>query len=379
MLDGIRVLDLSRVIAGPYCAMMLADLGADVVKVERPEGDDARRWGPPFWKDTSPGFLAVNANKRSIVVDLKDREAVEWLAALIGDSDVVLQNLRPGSIDELGLGARTLTARFPRLIYCSVWAFGAAGPMRLKPGYEPMLQAFSGLMMMNGDEGGPPTRVGTSILDYGTGMWAAIGILAALVRRAASGRGCVVDASLYETGLAWLKGHYASFSTSGVIPERHRTGSHRVVPFESFETETGPIIVAAGNDRLFAKLAKVLGRPEWASDPKYATNAARVANKPALLAEIARLFGTASKDAWIARLEAEGVPCAVINTLPDAASTKQADALGIVQTPPGGEYTLIGLPLSFDGARPRIRRAPPRAGEHTDEVRRERLRSPRPD
>jgi crotonobetainyl-CoA:carnitine CoA-transferase CaiB-like acyl-CoA transferase len=372
MLDGIRVVEIGQALAGPMAGEILAHLGADVVKVERPEGDDARRWGPPFWKDTSPGFLAVNANKRSIVVDLKDREAVEWLTALIGDSDVVLQNLRPGSIDELGLGARALTARFPRLIYCSVWAFGASGPMRLKPGYEPMLQAFSGIMMMNGDEGGPPTRVGTSILDYGTGMWAAIGILAALVRRAASGRGCIVDASLYETGLAWLKGHYASFSTSGVIPERHRTGSHRVVPFEAFETTTGPIIVAAGNDRLFAKLAKVLGRPEWASDPKYATNAARVANKPALLTEIARLFATSSKDAWIARLEAEGVPCAVINTLPDAASTKQADALGIVQTPPGGEYTLIGLPLSFDGARPRIRRAPPRVGEHTDEVRRER-------
>jgi len=372
MLEGIRVIEIGQALAGPMAGEILAHLGADVVKVERPEGDDARRWGPPFWKDTSPGFLAVNANKRSIVVDLKNAEAVEWLTTLIGDADVVLQNLRPGSIDELGLGARTLTARFPRLIYGSVWAFGAQGPMRLLPGYEPMLQAFAGIMMMNGDEGGPPTRVGTSILDYGTGMWAAIGILAALVRRAATGRGCVVDASLYETGLAWLKGHYASFSTSGVIPERHRTGSHRVVPFEAFETTTGPIIVAAGNDRLFAKLAKVLGRPEWTSDPQYATNAARVANKPALLAEIARLFATASKDTWIGRLEAEGVPCAVINTLPDAASTKQAAALGIVQAPPGGDYTLIGLPLSFDGVRPRIRRAPPRAGEHTDEVRRER-------
>jgi crotonobetainyl-CoA:carnitine CoA-transferase CaiB-like acyl-CoA transferase len=229
-------------------------------------------------------------------------------------------------------------------------------------------------MMMNGDEGGPPTRVGTSILDYGTGMWAAIGILAALVRRAATGRGAVVDASLYETGLAWLKGHHASFSTSGIVPERHRTGSHRVVPFESFETTTGPIIIAAGNDRLFAKLARVLGHPEWAGDPRYATNAERVANKPALLAEIAKVLAGGSRDEWIARLEAEGVPCAVINTLPEAASTAQAQALGIVQTPPGGGYTLIGLPLSFDGERPRIRRAPPAPGEHTDEVRRERPR-----
>jgi crotonobetainyl-CoA:carnitine CoA-transferase CaiB-like acyl-CoA transferase len=350
---------------------VLAHLGADVVKVERPEGDDARRWGPPFWKDTSPGFLAVNANKRSITVDLKDPEAVAWLTALIGEADVVVQNLRPGTIDELGLGADALTRRFPRLVYCSVWAFGSTGPMRLRPGYEPLLQAFSGLMMMNGDEGGPPTRVGTSILDYGTGLWAAVGVLAALVRRAATGRGCVVDASLYETGLAWLKGHYASYSTSGVVPERHRTGSHRVVPFESFETTTGPIIVAAGNDRLFAKLARVLGRPEWAADSKYATNAARVENKPTLLAEIAAIFRTASKGEWIDRLEAAGVPCAVINTLPDAAATPQAEALGIVQTVPGETYTLIGLPLSFDGVRPAIRRPPPRIGEHDAEVRKE--------
>jgi crotonobetainyl-CoA:carnitine CoA-transferase CaiB-like acyl-CoA transferase len=369
MLDGIRVVEIAQALAGPMAGEVLAHLGADVVKVERPEGDDARRWGPPFWRDTSPGFLAVNANKRSITVDLKDRAAVEWLITLIGDADVVVQNLRPGSIDEIGLGADALTRRFPRLIYCSVWAFGNTGPMRLKPGYEPMLQAFSGLMMMNGDEGGPPTRVGTSILDYGTGVWAAVGVLAALVRRAATGQGCVVDASLYETGLAWLKGAYASFSTSGVIPERHRTGSHRVVPFESFETSTGPIIVAAGNDRLFVKLATVLGRPEWAKDPKYVTNATRVANKAELIAEIARIFRTASKGEWIDRLEAAGVPCAVINTLPDAASTPQADALGIVQKVPGHDYTLIGLPLSFDGARPMIRRPPPAIGEHDAEVR----------
>ena len=369
MLDGIRVVEIGQALAGPMAGEVLAHLGADVVKVERPEGDDARRWGPPFWKDTSPGFLAVNANKRSITVDLKDREAVAWLTTLVADADVLVQNLRPGAIDELGLGAAALTKRFPRLIYCSVWAFGHTGPMRLRPGYEPMLQAFSGLMMMNGDEGGPPTRVGTSILDYGTGVWAAVGVLAALVRRAATGRGCVVDASLYETGLAWLKGHYASFSTSGIIPERHRTGSHRVVPFESFETSTGPIIIAAGNDRLFAKLATVLGRKEWAADPKYATNAARVENKVALLAEIARIFRTASKGEWIDRLEAAGVPCAVINTLPDAAATPQAQALGIVQKVPGDDYTLIGLPLSFDGQRPAIRRPPPTIGQHNAELR----------
>jgi crotonobetainyl-CoA:carnitine CoA-transferase CaiB-like acyl-CoA transferase len=364
MLKGIRVLEIGQNLAGPVAAEILAHLGADVVKVERPEGDDARRWGPPFWKGVSPGFLAVNANKRSITVDLKDREAVAWLDGVIAEADVVIQNLRPGALASLGLDGATLTRRHPRLVYCSVWAFGRTGPLTLKPGYEPLLQAFSGLMMMNGDEGGPATRIGTSILDYGTGMWAAIGTLAALVHRERTGRGCVVDASLLETGLAWLKGHYASFMSSGVVPERHRTGSHRVVPFESFETRTGPILIAAGNDRLFAKLARVVGHPEWATDPRFVTNAARVENKKELLARLGEIFATGSKGEWIDRLEAEGVPCSVINTLPEAVAHPQTAALGIVQPVPGDTATLIGLPLSFDGERPAIRRAPPGVGEH---------------
>jgi crotonobetainyl-CoA:carnitine CoA-transferase CaiB-like acyl-CoA transferase len=371
MLNGTRVVEIGQNLAGPVAGEILAHLGADVVKIERPEGDDARRWGPPFWKGTSPGFLAVNANKRSITLDLKDTAALGWLVDFVGEADVLIQNLRPGAVDELGLGPNTLTARYPRLIYCSIWAFGRVGPLSLKPGYEPMVQAFSGLMMMNGDEGGPPTRIGTSILDYGTGMWTAMGALAGLVRRAKTGRGCIVDASLFETGLAWLKGHYATFSTSGIVPERHRTGSHRVVPFQSFETKTGPIIVGAGNDRLFAKLSRVLGHPEWAADPRFATNAARVANTAALIAEIERVFLTGSKGEWIDRLEAEGVPCAAINSLPEAVAQPQVAALGMLQEVPGDAYTLMGLPLSFDGVRPTIRRAPPGVGEHNDDVRKD--------
>ncbi len=178
-LEGVRVVEVAQNLAGPMAAEILAHMGADVIKVERPEGDDARRWGPPFFNGTSPGYLAVNANKRSITVDLKDKAAVERLIELIGEADVLVQNLRPGSLEALGLGAEVLTKKFPRLIYCSVWAFGRTGPLKMKPGYEPMVQAFSGLMMMNGDEGGPPTRIGTSVLDYGTGMWAAMGVLAA--------------------------------------------------------------------------------------------------------------------------------------------------------------------------------------------------------
>jgi crotonobetainyl-CoA:carnitine CoA-transferase CaiB-like acyl-CoA transferase len=368
MLSGVRVVEVGQNLAGPMAGEILAHMGADVIKVERPEGDDARRWGPPFWKDVSPGFLAVNANKRSITVDLKNAQAVTELTDIIGEADVLIQNLRPGTLDELGLGPDTLTSRYRRLIYCSVWAFGSSGPLQLKPGYEPMVQAFSGLMMMNGDEGGPPTRIGTSVLDYGTGMWAAIGVLAGLVGRAQSGRGCVVDASLFETGLAWLKGHYATFSVSGTVPERHRTGSSRLIPFQGFETKTGAIIVAAGNDRLFAKLVQAMGHPEWATDPRYATNAARSAHKAELLGALDLIFLTATKGEWIDRLEAAGVPCSVINSMPEAASTPQAQALGIVQRVPGDDYTLIGLPLSFDGVRPQMRTPPPQRGEHTEEV-----------
>jgi crotonobetainyl-CoA:carnitine CoA-transferase CaiB-like acyl-CoA transferase len=295
---------------------------------------------------------------------------VERLLPLIAEADVLVQNLKPGSLEALGLGADVLTARFPRLIYCSVWAFGRTGPMKLKPGYEPMVQAFSGLMMMNGDENGPPTRIGTSVLDFGTGMWAAMGVLAGLVRRTETGRGCVVDASLFETGLAWLKGHYASYRASGSVPERHRTGSNRVVPFQAFETKTGPLIVAAGNDRLFVKLAGALGHPEWAKDPRFVTNAARVEHRDALLAEVEAIFATRAKGEWIDLLEAEGVPCAPINTLPEAVAHEQADALGMIQPVPGDDFSLVALPLSCDGARPSIRRAPPAVGQHDADVQR---------
>jgi crotonobetainyl-CoA:carnitine CoA-transferase CaiB-like acyl-CoA transferase len=368
-LEGIRVVEIAQNLAGPMAAEILAHMGADVIKVERPEGDDARKWGPPFWKGVSPGFLAVNANKRGITLDLKDAKAVAWLMDFLGGADVLVQNLRPGSLEELGLGPDVLLARHPRLVYCSVWAFGSSGPLKMKPGFEPMVQAFSGLMMMNGDEGGPPTRIGTSILDYGTGMWTAMGALAGLVQRQRTGRGCVVDASLYETGLAWLKGHFASYRASGEVPERHRTGSQRVVPFQGFETKTGTIIVAAGNDRLFAKLAAVVGHPEWATDERFATNAARVAHKPALLVLLEAIFPTRTKGEWIDLLEAGGVPCGPIHSLPEAVAQPQAEVLGIIQPLPGDDYDVVALPISFDGRRPPIRRAPPRLGEHNADLR----------
>ena len=368
-LAGIRVVEIAANLAGPFAAEILAHMGADVVKVERPEGgDDTRGWGPPFWQGNSPAYLAMNANKRSITVDLKDPTAVAWLGDFIAERDVLVQNLRPGVLEELGLGPEAMLARNPRLVYCSLWAFGRTGPMRLRPGYEPMVQAFAGLMMVNGDEDGPPTRIGTSILDYGTGMWGAMGALCGLVQRQATGRGCVVDASLFETALAWLTGHFASYRASGELPIRHRTGSRRLVVFQGFETRNGAIIIAAGNDRLFAKLAAVLGRPEWATDPRFATNAERNKNRDLLIPEIERIVLTRTKGEWIDRLEQVGVPCAPIHGMDEALAHPQTAATGMIQRVPELDFELMGLPLSFDGTRPGIRRSPPTLGQHNDEI-----------
>jgi crotonobetainyl-CoA:carnitine CoA-transferase CaiB-like acyl-CoA transferase len=368
-LAGVIVVEIAANLAGPFAAEILAHMGADVVKVERPDGgDDARGWGPPFWRGDSPAYLAMNANKRSITVDLKDRAAVAWLADFIASRDVLVQNLRPGVLDDAGLGPAAMLAKNPRLVYCSLWAFGSTGPLKLRPGYEPMVQAFSGLMAVNGDEDSPPTRIGTSILDFGTGMWAAIGILGGLVQREATGRGCVVDTSLFETALGWLTGHFAGYRASGELPVRHRTGSRRLVVFEGFETKNGPIIIAAGNDRLFAKLAVVLGRPEWATDPRYATNAQRIEHREEIVPEVARIVAGRTKGEWIDRLEEAGVPCAPIHAMDEALTHPQAEATGMLLPLPELDFELMGLPVSFDGRRPGIRRPPPRLGQHNDEV-----------
>jgi len=368
-LEGIKVVEIAQNLAGPYAGEILAALGADVVKVERPEGgDDARGWGPPFWRGTSPAFLTMNSDKRSITLDLKDPAAVAWLTAYLGDADVLVQNLRPGVLEAFGLGPEALLAKYPRLVYCSLWAFGRTGPLRLRPGYEPMVQAFAGLMTVNGDEGGPPTRIGTSILDYGTGMWTAIGTLAALVRRQQTGRGGVVDASLFETALAWLTGHYTAYRITGELPVPHRSGSRRLVVFQAFEAKDGPVIVAAGNDRLFAKLAQALGRPDWAQDARFATNAARVTNRAALIPEIEAIVRTRTKAEWLERLEQAGVPCAPIQNLAEVLAEPQTGATGMLQPVPELGLELLGLPLSFDGERPPIRRRAPHLGEHNGEI-----------
>ena len=368
-LKGIRVVEVAQNLAGPYCAEILAHLGADVIKVERPAGgDDTRGWGPPFLDGDGSSFHAVNLGKRSIAVDLKDSAAVARLLQLIDSADVLVQNLRPGSMDELGLDGPTLMRRNPKLVYCSLGALGSVGPLKDRPGFEPMVQAFAGMMMMSGQPDGPPVRMGTQVLDHGTGMWAAIGVLAALVRRSATGRGGTVDTSLFETALGWWTIHYAGYALSGELPQRHPTGSPKLIVFQGFEARNGPLVIAAANDRLFVKLAVALGRADWASDPRFARNAGRYEHREEILSEVARIVATRTKGEWIDILEAAGVPCAPINTLTEMLAEPQTEAVGMLMQVPGLDLRLMGLPIMLDGERPPISRRAPKLGEHTREI-----------
>ena len=369
-LAGIKVVEIGQNIAGPYASEILSWLGADVVKVERPDGgDDARGWGPPFWRGTATTFQAMNHGKRSIAIDLKDAESVAWLKTYIGSVDVLIQNLRPGVLEELGLGATELRAANPRLVYCSLWAFGHKGPMRMNPGYEPMIQAFAGMFSANGAEDGPPSRVGMQVLDLGTGIWSALGCIAALFQRHTTGTGCVVDTSLFETAMGWLQVMMAGFSATAKQPERHRSGNPRVVVFQAFTASDGEVVIAAANDRLFAKLGRELGHPEWADDPRFASNALRVQHKAEIVPVIAAVLATKPMRHWIDRLEAIGVPCAPIHDFQQVVDQPQTRAIGIFQTVPEVDLRIVGLPISFDGVRPPVKGRAPEIGEHTDAIR----------
>ncbi len=366
-LAGVKVVEFAQNLAGPYAAEILATLGADVLKIERPDGgDDARGWGPPFLNGAAATFHAVNHNKRAITLDLKDPAAINWLKDYLLTADVLVQNLRPGVLDGLGLDSDTLLKANPRLIYCSLWAFGHSGPLRLRPGYEPMIQAFSGMFKINGTEDGPPTRVGMPALDLGSGLWTALGCIAALFRRHSTGLGGVVDTSLFETALAWQSVYLAGYSLTGKQPERHRSGSSKLVVFQSFETSDGEVIVAAANDRLFAKLVTALGRADWAKDPRFASNALRVQHKHIVLPTLAEIFRTASTEQWVERLELAGVPCAPINDMHTVAEHPQTKAMGMYESAGSDYLKLVGLPVSFDGIRPAITSPAPRLGEHNE-------------
>jgi crotonobetainyl-CoA:carnitine CoA-transferase CaiB-like acyl-CoA transferase len=368
-LDGITVIELGHSVAAPYACEILGDLGADVIKVEKLDGDDARTWGPPFWGEASATFQSFNRNKRSVVVNLKDKVERERLRKLIVErADVVVANLRPGSAAEIGLDAHALRKLKPSLIYCTIGAFGAVGPLKDLPGYDPLMQAFGGLMSVTGEPDQRPVRVGTSVMDMATGMWSVIGVLAALLQRGKSGKGLSIDTSLLETALGWMCYHAANYQASGELPKRQGSGVAMIAPYRGYASKDGLIVIAAGNDKLFAALARALGRPEWIEDARFRSNPDRVKHRDALNRSIEELISTRTNKEWSAILDEAGVPNAPMQTIAEVLEHPQTKALGIVQQSPQRDIALVGLPLSLDGARPAFRRSPPPLGAHTDEV-----------
>lgn len=370
-LEGIKVVELAQNLAGPFCAEILSHLGAEVIKVEKPGiGDDARHWGKLLSEDAGASFNAININKKSVVLDLKDPAERDKLLKVVDGADVVVQNMLPGVLEKMGLGAKELMARNPRLIYCSVSAYGNAGPKRSEPGYEPIVQAFSAMCMMSGWPGGPPIRMGTQVLDHGSAMWAAIGVLSAIIERGKTGKGKLVETSLFETATAWWMNPYSNYAATGEVPERHPSGSNGVVIFSGFETADSPIVIAAGSDRLFLKLADVLGKPEWKAEPAYANNRGRVEHKDKLLGECQAILKTRPRAHWLKVITEGGVPCTAVNTLPEMLAEPQTEAMGMLQSVPNlaSDVKLIGLPIQLDGQRPKFRQRAPRLGEHNKEV-----------
>jgi crotonobetainyl-CoA:carnitine CoA-transferase CaiB-like acyl-CoA transferase len=368
-LAGIVVVELGHSVAAPFAGQVLADLGAEVVKVEKADGDDARQWGPPFLDGAAATFQAINRNKRSVVCDLRDPQSHGRLVQFIVErADVVLQNLRPGQVDALGLDGATLCAKKATLLYCNVGAFGRAGPLADRPGYDPLMQAFGGIMTVVGEEGRPPVRVGPSIIDMGTALWAVIGILSALHRRRETGRGGIVDVSLFETAAAWMTLYAAHYLASGELPHRRGSGQAGIVPYRGYRTADGDLMVAGANDTQYRKLCGVLGHPEWADDPRFLTNPDRVQNAAALYAMIEIEMARRTNAEWIAALDAAGVPCAPVQNVKEMLEHEQTRALGFMQAVPGLSVPLVGLPISFDGRRPSPRRGPPALGEATAEV-----------
>ena len=368
-LQGLTILEIGHTVAAPYAGMILAELGADVIKVETPGSGDYSRGMPPFRDGKSAVYQVLNRGKRSIAVDLANpADAARVKQLILDEVDVIVHNLKFGAMAKLGFGAPALLEAKPSLIYCNIGAFGAVGPMRDRPGYDPLVQAFGGLMSIMGEDGRAPVRVGVSITDMAAGLWSVIGIQAAYVERERTGRGGVVDTSLAETALAWLAYHFSSYFVSGVQPKREGSGLAQIVPYQAFATSDAYVMVAAGNDNLFRKLCIALGREELASDPRFATNKERCANRAELIPMLEAVFATAPASAWLSRLAVQDVPCSPINTIDQVVEEPQVKALGMFQLSPDRTETLLGLPLSFDGVRPPFRRGAPELGAHTDEV-----------
>ena len=371
-LDGIRVIDLSRVIAGPWCGALLADLGADVVKVEDTgPGDESRTW-PPHKDGEAAAYLLFNRNKRGIALDLKTPEAVEVVKRLVKDADVVIENFRTGTMESFGLGYDVLSQINPRLIYCSVSAFGRTGPRKDSPGYEALMQAFSGIMSITGEPGGQPVRAGVSFLDLTTGILCALGVSNAIIQREKTGLGQRVDGSLLETAVSLLAFHAEGYLLTGALPRALGSGHPSLSPYRNFKCRDGQwIFIAAANDRFWQKLAKELGLSDLAADPRYQKNQGRVANRAELEGILEKTIGELDREPLLKRLEEADVPATPVNTVDQVMNDPQTAERGIVQRvthPKLGEIPVVGTPLHFSRMSPGVRTAAPLRGEHTDTV-----------
>ena len=368
-LSGIKVIEVGQALAGPLAGVVLGDMGAEVIKVEKADGgDDARLWGPPFVDGDSVMFHATNRNKKSVTLDIKSAADVARLKQLAAGADILIQNLRPGIVDEFGIGPEPMLAVNPRLIYCSIWAFGYQGPLRLAPGFDPLLQAYGAVMTMTGRPEDPPTFCAPAINDVATGLWCVIGALAALQQRQATGKGCVIDTSLFETAVNWVSGALNQHQITGAVPVRHGTGSSILVPYQTFDTADRPICIAAGNDRLFVKLAAAMGHPEWSRDPRFEDGRKRIVNREALVALMQPVLRRRSRDHWLAAMADVGVPASPVNDIAELARSEQLAAMDMMRTLPGSGMRFVGLPISFDRQRPHPRSDSPKLGEHNAEV-----------
>jgi crotonobetainyl-CoA:carnitine CoA-transferase CaiB-like acyl-CoA transferase len=370
-LAGVRVLDLSRVLAGPLATMTLGDLGADVIKVERPaEGDDTRHWGPPFAGDDAAYFLSLNRNKRSVELDLKTDKGVAAVKRLAASSDVLIENFRPGLMASLGLALEDLRDDNPRLITCSLTAFGDDAPEAAsRPGYDIIVQALSGLMSVTGEPDGEPTKAGVALLDVITGLYASVGILAALVERQTTGRGRHVSVSLFDASAAAMVNQAANFLIGGIVPRAMGSQHPNIVPYQVFHASDRPFILAAGNDRIFARTSEVLGHTEWATDPRFATNESRVLNREEIVSALAGVFATRTSAEWLAVLEEAAVPCSPILAMDEVFATPEGSAaVQEVQDQSRGQLRLVADPIHFDGQVMAVRRPPPLLGEHNSEL-----------
>ncbi len=381
-LDGLFVLDLSRILAGPTCTQMLGDLGATVIKVENPKtgGDDTRGWGPNYARNTdgtpsdlSAYFMAANRNKRSVAVDIATSEGQRILRHLAARADIVVENFKPDGLKKYGLDHETLLKAHPALVYCSISGYGQTGPNRSQPGYDLMAQGFGGIMSITGDPEGPPMKVGVGISDVMCGMYATIGVLAALRHRDQTGEGQHIDLSLVDSSMAWLINEGTNFLTSGQLPERRGNAHPNIVPYDAFECSDGHILLAVGNDAQFARYCDALGLADTAADPRFTTNLGRIENRAALMDAIRPAMQALSKQDLLTRLRSVSVPCGPINTIGEALTSEQAQARSAVVHLPRpdvdkGQLRLLGNPLKLSATPVAYDRAPPRFGQDTAEV-----------